>query len=146
MLPARLIRLGADCVTHPTRRGVLRTNREDYATTGRTPRARSRPTPINIGILVSTVLRVIIGKATTITTLISTPRSEDFQSIEGSIYTNRWPTKLRVCRRRTYRGTCTKFHGAPIHRTPAMRAYRPLDDRYAKCAGLHGSQTIRSFQ
>jgi hypothetical protein len=107
--------------------------------TGRTPRARSIPTPINIALLVSTVLRVLIGKATTTTTLISTPRSEDFQSIEASIYANRWPTKLRVCRRRTYRGTCTKFHGAPIHRTPPMRAYSPLDDRYAKRDCLNGS-------
>jgi hypothetical protein len=31
-------------------------------------------------------LRVIIGKATAITTLISTPRSGDFQSMEASIY------------------------------------------------------------
>jgi hypothetical protein len=66
--------------------GVLRTNREDYAIqlAELRERARSRPTPtpINIGILVSTVLRVIvIGKETAITTLISTPRSEDFQSM-----------------------------------------------------------------
>jgi hypothetical protein len=38
-------------------------------------------TPISIGILVSTVLQVITGKATAITALITTPRSEDFQSM-----------------------------------------------------------------
>jgi hypothetical protein len=80
MLPARLIRLAADCVAHPTRRCSANKSWGLRDATGRPPRARSRPTPINIGPLVSAVLRVITGKATAITTLISTPRSEDFQS------------------------------------------------------------------
>jgi hypothetical protein len=41
----------------------------------------------------------------------------------------RRPIKLRLCRRRTCRDTCTKFHGAPIQIAPPMRAYSPSGDR-----------------
>jgi hypothetical protein len=122
---------------------IVRPTRCNWQNSASEIETNSHQSPIDIGLLVSTVLRVIIGKATAITTLISTPRSEDFQSMEASIYANRWPIKLRVCRRRTYRGTCAKFHGAPIQRTPPVRACISLGGRYAKCRCLQGPQTIR---